>query len=69
MPPAPEELARYRSEGRSGLVDRSAAPHRIARRTPAERVKVIELLRRLRMTAAETLDHTAASATNHQAAG
>jgi len=46
-------LARYRSEGRDGLCDRSSAPHRIARRTPAERVRVIELLRRLRMTAAE----------------
>jgi transposase InsO family protein len=46
-------LARYRSEGRDGLGDRSSAPHRIPCRTPAERVRVIELLRRLRMTAAE----------------
>ena len=46
-------LARYRSEGRDGLVDRSSAPHRLPRRTPAERVRLIELLRRLRMTAAE----------------
>jgi transposase InsO family protein len=46
-------LARYRSEGRAGLVDRSSAPRRIPRRTPAERVRAIELLRRLRMTAAE----------------
>jgi transposase InsO family protein len=46
-------LARYRREGRDGLRDRSSAPHRITRRTPAERVRVIELLRRLRMTAAE----------------
>ena len=46
-------LARYRSEGRNGLVDRSSAPHRLPRRTPSERVRVIELLRRLRMTAAE----------------
>jgi transposase InsO family protein len=46
-------LARYHSEGRDGLCDRSSAPHRIPRRTPAERVRVIELLRRLRMTAAE----------------
>jgi transposase len=46
-------LARYRSEGRAGLVDRSSAPQRIPRRTPAERVRAIELLRRLRMTAAE----------------
>jgi transposase InsO family protein len=46
-------LARYRSEGRAGLVDRSSAPRRIPRRTPAERVRMIELLRRLGMTAAE----------------
>jgi transposase len=46
-------LARYRAEGRDGLRDRSSAPKRVAARTPAERVRVIELLRRLRMTAAE----------------
>lgn len=46
-------LARYRGEGLAGLVDRSSAPRRVPRRTPAERVRVIELLRRLRMTAAE----------------
>jgi transposase len=46
-------LGRYRSEGRAGLVDRSSAPQRMPRRTPAERVRMIELLRRLRMTAAE----------------
>jgi len=43
-------LAHYRSEGRDGLIDRSSAPHRLPRRTPAERVRLIELLRRLRMT-------------------
>jgi len=46
-------LARYRTEGRDGLLDRSSAPKRVPRRTPAERVRVIEFLRRLRMTAAE----------------
>ena len=46
-------LARYRREGVAGLLDRSSAPQRVPRRTPAERVRVIELLRRLRMTAAE----------------
>lgn len=46
-------LARYRAEGAAGLCDRSSAPHRVARRIPRERVRVIELLRRLRMTAAE----------------
>ncbi len=49
-------LARYRSEGSAGLVDRSSAPRRVARRTPAERVRVIGLLRRLRMTAAEVAE-------------
>ncbi len=46
-------LARYRSEGKEGLRDRSSAPKQIPHRTPAERVRLIELLRRLRMTAAE----------------
>jgi transcriptional regulator with XRE-family HTH domain len=45
--------ARWRSEGDAGLLDRSSAPKRIPHRTPADRVRVIELLRRLRMTAAE----------------
>jgi transposase InsO family protein len=35
------------------LLDRSSAPARIPHRTPAERVELIELLRRLRMTGAE----------------
>src|SRR6478672_11216986 len=46
-------VARYRAEGEAGLVDRSSAPRRIPRRTAVERVEVIELLRRLRMTSAE----------------
>jgi transposase InsO family protein len=46
-------VARYRAEGEAGLFDRSSAPHRVANRTPADRVRVIVLLRRLRMTAAE----------------
>ena len=46
-------LARYRTEGGAGLRDRSSRPRRIARRTAEERVRAIELLRRLRMTAAE----------------
>jgi transposase InsO family protein len=45
--------ARWRSEGDAGLLDRSSAPKRVPHRTPADRVHVIELLRRLRMTAAE----------------
>ncbi|HET6580105.1 MAG TPA: IS481 family transposase, partial [Gemmatimonadales bacterium] len=46
-------LARYRSEGRVGLLDRSSAPKRIPHRTPEPVVKAITALRRLRMTAAE----------------
>ena len=46
-------LARFRAEGRAGLLDRSSAPRQIPGRTSAERVRAIELLRRLRMTAAE----------------
>jgi transposase InsO family protein len=46
-------LARYRGGGVEALADRSSAPLRVPRRTPAERVRMIELLRRLRLTAAE----------------
>jgi transposase InsO family protein len=46
-------VERYRAEGHAGLLDRSSAPHRIPHRTAPERVEVIELLRRLRMTGAE----------------
>jgi transposase InsO family protein len=46
-------VGRYRLEGERGLLDRSSAPRRVANRTPADRVAVIVLLRRLRMTAAE----------------
>ena len=40
-------------EGDRRLRDRSSAPRRVANRTPADRVAVIVLLRRLGMTAAE----------------
>jgi transposase InsO family protein len=46
-------LRRFLVEGEAGLADRSSAPHRVANRTPDERVAVIISLRRLRMTAAE----------------
>ncbi|HEV2591981.1 MAG TPA: leucine zipper domain-containing protein [Gaiellaceae bacterium] len=46
-------VGRYRAAGEAGLVDRSSAPHRVANRTPVERVAVIVGLRGLRMTAAE----------------
>src|SRR3954467_11689865 len=44
---------RYRSEGELGLHDRSSAPRRVANRTAPERIEAIEMLRRLRFTAAE----------------
>ena len=46
-------LGRWRAEGEVGLLDRSSRPHRVPRRTPADRERVIEQLRRLHMTAAE----------------
>jgi transposase InsO family protein len=46
-------VARYRVEGRRGLLDRSSAPRSVPHRTPADRVQAIERLRRLRMTGAE----------------
>ena len=46
-------LARYRSEGPQGLLDRSSAPRAVANRTDERRVEVIAALRRLRMTGAE----------------
>src|ERR1017187_2834150 len=52
-------LARHRTEGLAGLVDRSSAPRQVANRTEERRGEVIAALRRLRMTGAEiaeTLD-------------
>jgi len=52
-------IARYRADGRDGLLDRSSAPSVVANRTEDGRVEVIAALRRLRMTGAEiaeTLD-------------
>jgi transposase InsO family protein len=46
-------LARYRSEGPEGLLDRSSAPSVVANRTDERRVEVIAALRRLRFTGAE----------------
>ena len=42
---------RYRAEGEPGLLDRSSAPSSIPHRTPEERVQVIALLRRQRLSA------------------
>ena len=46
-------LARWRAEGEAGLLDRSSAPKGRPTQLPADRIKAIEALRRLRMTAAE----------------
>jgi transposase InsO family protein len=46
-------MARWRSEGAAGLIDRSSAPARVANRTEERRVEVIAALRRLRFTGAE----------------
>jgi transposase InsO family protein len=46
-------IARFRAEGDAGLRDRSSAPKRRPTRLPSDRVRAIEALRRLRMTAAE----------------
>jgi transposase InsO family protein len=46
-------VARYRSEGASGLVDRSSAPKTVANRTDDRAVAVIVALRRIRLTGPE----------------
>ena len=46
-------LARYRSEGAAGLVDRSSAPIVVANRTDERRIEAIAALRRLRFTGVE----------------
>jgi len=45
-------VARYRSEGEAGLLDRSSAPRAVANRTEERRIEAIAALRRLRMTGA-----------------
>jgi len=44
---------RYRADGEAGLFDRSSAPHRLANRTPDDRVQAIAAIRRLRFTGAQ----------------
>jgi transposase InsO family protein len=46
-------VARYRSEGEAGLLDRSSAPRTVANRTPEDRIEAVACLRRLRFTGAE----------------
>jgi transposase InsO family protein len=46
-------IARYRTEGQLGLIDRPSTPKRSPTRTSEDRVELIASLRRLRMTGAE----------------
>jgi transposase InsO family protein len=46
-------VARFRSDGELGLLDRSSAPRHVHNRTDDRRIQVIAALRRLRMTGAE----------------
>jgi len=46
-------VARYRSEGAAGLVDRSSAPRAVANRTDERVIAVITSLRRIRFTGPE----------------
>jgi transposase len=46
-------VARRRSDGQAGLVERSSEPKTVASRTACERIEAIAALRRLRMTSAE----------------
>jgi transposase InsO family protein len=53
VPTARKWLSRFQAEGEAGLHDRSSRPASSPSRTPVERVKAIEALRRLWMTADE----------------
>ena len=46
-------VARYRAEGRAGVLDRSSAPSFVANRTEERAIEVIAALRRLRFTGPE----------------
>jgi transposase InsO family protein len=46
-------LARWRTEGAAGLIDRSSAPRRVANKTDPRAVELIAALRRLRFTGPE----------------
>jgi hypothetical protein len=57
-------VARYRSEGELGLIDRSSAPAVVANRTDERRIEAIAALRRLRFSGpeiAEVLDMAAST--------
>jgi hypothetical protein len=57
-------VARYRSEGELGLIDRSSAPASVANRTDERRIEAIAALRRLRFGGpeiAEVLDMAAST--------
>jgi transposase len=49
-------VARYRSDGEAGLLDRSSGPGRVHNRTDEQLVGLLAALRRLRFTAPELVD-------------
>jgi len=49
-------VARFLAEGPSGLRDRSSAPHRVANKTPEDRVDAICALRKIRFSGPEIAD-------------
>jgi transposase InsO family protein len=54
-------VARYRSEGMTGLADRSSRPHRLRQPTPPDVVERIEALRRQRWTGQRIAQETGVS--------
>jgi len=54
-------VGRYREEGFAGLEDRSSRPRQSPRRTPAERIALVERLRRERWTAVRIAQQTGLS--------
>jgi transposase InsO family protein len=50
-------LARFRAEGRAGLVDRSSRPHRLARRRPRHQHRQIVKARRQRWSSVRIAQH------------
>ena len=54
-------IKRYRTEGTTGLADRSSRPHRLYRPTPATVAERIEMLRRQRRTGAQIAKETGVS--------
>src|SRR5260370_42161494 len=54
-------VARFKAEGRAGLMDRSSRPKRLYRPTPAAIVEQVEILRRQRFTGKQIAANLAVS--------